>query len=270
MEILSNVYAPYIGANGNWYVNNEDTGVKAQGPAGPQGPAGQCGVQGLAGEKGETGDKGDNGARGEVGARGSQGAAGHCGIQGLIGPKGETGDRGPQGIQGPVGATGVQGSKGEQGDKGDTGAQGPKGDTPELSTSLEEVEEGRALDATMGKTLNDKVTDLNRKLTTHERFAVIPVSDVTTKNQYCTYNVATKRVSIMFSFTANSPIPANATIATIPEKYRPSDRVTGIIHRYNDLGAGFIACTATSQGNISQQAGAGCNNATLQYDYYAI
>ncbi len=29
--------APYIGADGNWYVNGEDTGVKAQGPAGADG-----------------------------------------------------------------------------------------------------------------------------------------------------------------------------------------------------------------------------------------
>ena len=29
METLNSVYAPFIGANGNWYVDNEDTGVKA-------------------------------------------------------------------------------------------------------------------------------------------------------------------------------------------------------------------------------------------------
>ncbi len=85
METLSNVYAPYIGANGNWYVDNEDTGVKAQGPKGDEGPVGGCGAQGLRG------------------------------------PKGETGDRGPQGIQGPAGATGVQGVKGDKGDQGPKG-----------------------------------------------------------------------------------------------------------------------------------------------------
>jgi hypothetical protein len=120
METFSSVYAPFIGANGNWYVDNEDTGVKAQGPTGPQGPVG-------------------------------------AGAQGLIGPKGEIGDRGPQGIQGPIGATGAQGPKGDKGDKGDTGAQGPKGDTPELAENLQETVEGKALDATMGKALNDKV-----------------------------------------------------------------------------------------------------------------
>lgn len=52
METLNNVYAPYIGANGNWYVENEDTGVKAQGPDGEQGPVGS---QGIRGPKGDTG-----------------------------------------------------------------------------------------------------------------------------------------------------------------------------------------------------------------------
>ena len=115
METLSGVYDPYIGANGNWYVDNEDTGVKAQGPSGIQGPTGP---------------------------------------QGLAGGKGETGDRGPQGIQGPVVATGAQGLKG---DKGDTGEQGPKGDTPELVADLQTTVAGKALDATMGKLLNDKI-----------------------------------------------------------------------------------------------------------------
>lgn len=140
MEILSNVYAPYIGANGNWYVNNEDTGVKAQGLTGPQGPVGP---------------------------------SGQTGAQGLIGPKGETGDRGPQGIQGSIGTTGNQGPKGDVGLKGE---KGDKGDTPELSTSLEETAVGKALDATVGKVLNDKVVNLTRNLSDlikSERISVI-------------------------------------------------------------------------------------------------
>ncbi|TCL54765.1 collagen triple helix repeat protein [Kineothrix alysoides] len=134
METFSSVYAPYIGANGNWYVDNEDTGVKAQGPKGDEGPVGASGI----------------------------------GAQGLRGPKGETGDRGPQGIQGPVGATGAQGPKG---DKGDVGPQGAKGDTPELVANLQETVKGKALDATMGKALDDKIATnassinaLNQKL----------------------------------------------------------------------------------------------------------
>ena len=34
---------PYIGGNGNWFVEDQDTGVRAQGPQGPQGPAGEFG-----------------------------------------------------------------------------------------------------------------------------------------------------------------------------------------------------------------------------------
>lgn len=39
---------PVIGENGNWYIGNDDTGVKAQGEVGEQGPAGP---QGPRGEK---------------------------------------------------------------------------------------------------------------------------------------------------------------------------------------------------------------------------
>lgn len=31
---------PHIGANGNWWIGETDTGVKAQGEPGPQGPSG--------------------------------------------------------------------------------------------------------------------------------------------------------------------------------------------------------------------------------------
>ena len=65
--------APYIGENGNWFVNGEDTGVAATGPAGPQGEKGETGAQGPQGEKGETGAQGPQGEKGE------DGAAGGCG-----------------------------------------------------------------------------------------------------------------------------------------------------------------------------------------------
>lgn len=45
----SSTGAPYIGENGNWFVNGEDTGVSATGPEGP---------------KGDKGDKGDPGSSG--------------------------------------------------------------------------------------------------------------------------------------------------------------------------------------------------------------
>ena len=64
--------APYIGENGNWFVNGEDTGISATGPAGPAGPQGEQGAQGAQGAQGEKGDKGDKGDPGDA-------AEGGCG-----------------------------------------------------------------------------------------------------------------------------------------------------------------------------------------------
>ena len=36
--------APYIGDNGNWFVDKKDTGIKAQGNIGPTGPQGNAGI----------------------------------------------------------------------------------------------------------------------------------------------------------------------------------------------------------------------------------
>ena len=156
---------PHIGANGNWWIGETDTGIGAQGPAGATGPQGETGPQGPkgdtgdtgpagpAGPKGDKGDTGDTGARGpqgEIGATGPQGPKGDTGEKGapftysdftaeqlaaLKGPKGDTGATGPkgdtgeQGPQGPKGDTGAQGPQGEKGDTGAQGPQGPKGDT---------------------------------------------------------------------------------------------------------------------------------------------
>ena len=46
---------PTIGANGNWYVGQTDTGVAATGPQGPQGIQGIQGQAGLAGSDGQDG-----------------------------------------------------------------------------------------------------------------------------------------------------------------------------------------------------------------------
>lgn len=77
---------PYIGENGNWYLGNDNTGVKA------------------------------------------------------AGPQGERGEMGPE------------------------GQQGPKGDSPELVDNLQETVPGKALDATMGKVLDEKITQTDEKL----------------------------------------------------------------------------------------------------------
>ena len=74
-----------IGSNGNWYINGEDSGIKAQGPAG---------------EDGIDGEPGKDGADGQQGQQGEQGIQGEQGPQGPQGEKGEQGEQGPQGEPG--------------------------------------------------------------------------------------------------------------------------------------------------------------------------
>ena len=50
---------PFIGENGNWWIGETDTGVKA------------AGVDGEKGDKGEKGDRGDKGDKGDAGQNGS-------------------------------------------------------------------------------------------------------------------------------------------------------------------------------------------------------
>ena len=55
---------PYIGENGNWFVNNKDTGVPATGPAGQNGADGEDGADGVNGQDGANGNSptiGENG-----------------------------------------------------------------------------------------------------------------------------------------------------------------------------------------------------------------
>lgn len=80
---------PTIGANGNWYLGETDTGKPSRGATGAKG------------------DKGETGATGPQGEAGPQGATGPQGEAGSQGPAGATG---PQGPQGPAGATPVKGT----------------------------------------------------------------------------------------------------------------------------------------------------------------
>lgn len=61
---------PYIGANGNWWIGDVDTGVKAAGSDGAKGDTGAKGDKGDAGENGKDGDKGEKGDKGETGEQG--------------------------------------------------------------------------------------------------------------------------------------------------------------------------------------------------------
>ena len=55
---------PFIGENGNWWIGEIDTGVKAEGKDGSAGEKGDTGEKGEKGEKGDKGDKGDKGQNG--------------------------------------------------------------------------------------------------------------------------------------------------------------------------------------------------------------
>ena len=91
--------APYIGENGNWWINGNDLGVSASGIKGDRGE------QGPQGEQGETGAQGEPGAQGPAGADGAQGISGEKGDKGGKGDKGDKGDKGATGDQGASGVT---------------------------------------------------------------------------------------------------------------------------------------------------------------------
>ncbi len=196
------IETPTIGANGNWYIGNDDTEVSATGDAGPQGPKGD---QGEIGSKGPQGIQGIQGEKGDIGSQG---------IQGIPGVKGDKGDTGPQGAKGDKGDTGLQGPKGEKGDTGATGPQGLKGDTPQLVANLTEMVAGKALDATMGKALDDKIKSVNSSLNKN----IDSVKDGSFGGQPGTnywYNPTSKLLGVNF-FNA-SPMNNTTVIANISQ-----------------------------------------------------
>lgn len=58
---------PSIGKNGHWYVDDVDTGVKAQGAKGEKGDQGERGPEGPRGPRGERGYQGERGLSGKDG-----------------------------------------------------------------------------------------------------------------------------------------------------------------------------------------------------------
>ena len=59
---------PFIGENGNWWIGETDTAVKAAGVDGEKGDKGDPGEKGDKGEKGDPGEKGDKGDPGQNGS----------------------------------------------------------------------------------------------------------------------------------------------------------------------------------------------------------
>ena len=127
---------PHIGANGNWYIGNDDTGKPSRGEQGAKGDKGDAGADGKNGIDGVNGKDGADGITPHIGDNGnwfignddtgksSQGEQGAKGDTGLQGPKGETGPKGPQGEAGPKGDPGEKGGKGDPGTPGKSGTDG--------------------------------------------------------------------------------------------------------------------------------------------------
>lgn len=150
-ETINRIMPPYVGENGNWFVDGKDTGTQAQGVSGvfvgsgqmPEGYNVQIDPEGspetfvisvngfFADENGnvEIGgiDTDELNAAVEVALTEAKESGAFKGEKGDKGDKGDTGERGPQGAtgaSGATGATGPQGVKGDKGDKGDKGADG--------------------------------------------------------------------------------------------------------------------------------------------------
>lgn len=94
-------YAPYVNVSGNWEVNGEDTGVKAQGPAGPRGIPAGFGTPVLNVTTGEPGTE----ASGTVTASGADTAK--VFTIDLTIPEGKQGAQGPKGDPMEIDATGT-------------------------------------------------------------------------------------------------------------------------------------------------------------------
>ena len=93
----ANGYTPYIGENGNWYVNGTDTKKPSRGKSGRSGNDG-IGTVGPVGATGSTGNTGDTGPTGATGSIGLTGATGSIGLTGDTGPIGATGATGSDGL----------------------------------------------------------------------------------------------------------------------------------------------------------------------------
>ena len=119
---------PFIGENGNWFIGDEDTGVKAQGDKGDQGDQGETGATGPQGPQGETGAAGKDAVTPQF----KIGDDNYWYVSVDNGATWQKLDAKATGDKGDQGETGATGPQGPQGDQGETGAAGVDGVTPKL------------------------------------------------------------------------------------------------------------------------------------------
>ena len=118
---------PYIGENGNWFVNNEDTGIPAKGQNGQDGKDGTNGTDGVDGTNGSTPEIGENGNWWIAGQDTGIPATGAAGQDGIDGTSPNIGDNGNWWIGTVDTGIQVQGEPGKDGENGLTPFIGSNG-----------------------------------------------------------------------------------------------------------------------------------------------
>ncbi len=130
---------PYIGENGNWWIGETDTGIKASAVDGEDGKDGADGKDGVDGEDGKDGAPGKDGVDGEDG---KDGAPGKDGVDGEDGKDGADGKDGVDGEDGKDGAPGKDGADGEDGKDGAPGKDGVDGEDGKDGADGEDGKDG--------------------------------------------------------------------------------------------------------------------------------
>jgi hypothetical protein len=162
LETDSEIKNIYIGANGNWVINDIDQGVSATGPQGPQG---------IPGTPGSQGPKGDQGIQGIQGVPGPQGPLPAVDIMATV----EGGDElgvvvtntpTSSGMTSLFSFTLPPGPQGEKGDKNVlTAGEVTLGNNPtDYSVSLTDTEQGQSLDLTIPTPLPFQVQAIGSSL----------------------------------------------------------------------------------------------------------
>lgn len=128
---------PTIGANGNWYLGDEDTGKPSRGATGPQGADGKDGANGTDGADGHT----------------PVITASKSGKVTTIKVDGEAVATVNDGADGTNGTDGAPGKNGTDGEPGKDGAPGKDGVTPDIKIgTVTTLPAGSAATASMGGT----------------------------------------------------------------------------------------------------------------------
>ena len=119
---------PTIGANGNWYLGDEDTGKPSRGEKGDPGAKGADGAAGKDGSDGYSPEATVTPINGgaKIIIKDRNGTTSANVMNGAQGPKGDKGDPGVQGPRGEQGPAGERGPKGEPGTPAVTAADNGK------------------------------------------------------------------------------------------------------------------------------------------------